>query len=93
MVKVMYNDQLLYKVVIWVFFGISLWTEKVALRSEENCEHAMVDKCCEMVYGAKADPAVCTNLDGNCLVPVALHGFICVCISLFGTFAISFCIA
>ncbi len=26
----MYNDQLVYKVVIWVFFGISLWTEKVA---------------------------------------------------------------
>ncbi len=32
MVKVMYNDQLLYNVVIWAFFGISLWTEKVALR-------------------------------------------------------------
>ncbi len=27
----MYNDQLVYKVVIWVFFGISLWKEKVAL--------------------------------------------------------------
>ncbi len=32
MVKVMYKDQLVYKVVIWAFFGISLWTEKVALR-------------------------------------------------------------
>ncbi len=31
MVKVMYNDQLVYKVVIWAFFEISLWTEKVAL--------------------------------------------------------------
>ncbi len=31
MVKVMYNDQLVHKVVIWAFFGISLWTEKVAL--------------------------------------------------------------
>ncbi len=31
MVKVMYNDYLVYKVVIWAFFGISLWTEKVAL--------------------------------------------------------------
>ncbi len=31
MVKVMYNDQLVYKVVIWAFFRISLWTEKVAL--------------------------------------------------------------
>ncbi len=31
MVKVVYNDQLVYKVVIWAFFGISLWTEKVAL--------------------------------------------------------------
>ncbi len=27
----MYNDKLVYKVVIWVFFGISLWKEKVAL--------------------------------------------------------------
>ncbi len=27
----MYNDQLVYKVVIWAFFGISFWTEKVAL--------------------------------------------------------------
>ncbi len=33
MVKVMYNDQLVYKVVIWLFFGISLWKEKVALTS------------------------------------------------------------
>ncbi len=31
MVKVMYNDQLVCNVVIWAFFGISLWTEKVAL--------------------------------------------------------------
>ncbi len=31
MVKMMYNDQLVYKVDIWAFFGISLWTEKVAL--------------------------------------------------------------
>ncbi len=31
MVKVMYNDKLGYKVVIWVFFGISLWKEKEAL--------------------------------------------------------------
>ncbi len=27
----MYNVQLVYKVVIWVFFGISLWKKKVAL--------------------------------------------------------------
>ncbi len=27
----MYNDQLVYKVVIWAFCGISLLTEKVAL--------------------------------------------------------------
>ncbi len=31
MVKVMYNDQLVYKVVILAFFGISLWRENVAL--------------------------------------------------------------
>ncbi len=28
----MYNDKLVYKVVNWVFFGISLWKEKEALR-------------------------------------------------------------
>ncbi len=28
----MYNDQLVYKVVIRAHFGISLWTEKLALR-------------------------------------------------------------
>ncbi len=28
MVKVLYNDQLVYKVVIWIFLGISLWKEK-----------------------------------------------------------------
>ncbi len=27
----MYNDQLVYKVVIWASFAISLWKEKVAL--------------------------------------------------------------
>ncbi len=27
----MYNGKLVYKVVIWVFFGISLWKEEVAL--------------------------------------------------------------
>ncbi len=26
----MYNDKLVYKVVIWAFFGITLWKEKVA---------------------------------------------------------------
>ncbi len=31
----MYNDQLVYKVVIWAFFGISLWKEKVALNNDE----------------------------------------------------------
>ncbi len=31
----MYNDQLVYKVVIWAFFVISLWTEKVALNKSE----------------------------------------------------------
>ncbi len=28
----MYNDHLVYKVLIWILFGISLWTEKVALK-------------------------------------------------------------
>ncbi len=31
MVNVIYYDQLVYKVVIWEFYGISLWTEKVVL--------------------------------------------------------------
>ncbi len=31
MMKVMYNGKLVYKVVIWAFFGTSLCTEKVAL--------------------------------------------------------------
>ncbi len=31
MVKVMYNDQLVYKVVIWAAFGINVWKEKEAL--------------------------------------------------------------
>ncbi len=29
----MYNDKLVYKVVIWVFYGIGLWKEKEALTS------------------------------------------------------------
>ncbi len=34
----MYTDNLVYKVVIWAFFGISLWKEKVALfYSIKNC--------------------------------------------------------
>ncbi len=27
----MYNDQLVYKVIIWASFGISLWKKNVAL--------------------------------------------------------------
>ncbi len=29
-------DQLVYKVVIWEFYGICLWTEKVALNTMQN---------------------------------------------------------
>ncbi len=32
----MYNDQLLYKVVIWAIFGINLWTEIVTLIKKIN---------------------------------------------------------
>ncbi len=32
MYKLYYNDQLVYKVVIWMLFGISLSKEKVALK-------------------------------------------------------------
>ncbi len=38
MVKVMYNDKLVYKAVIWVFWGIRLWKEKEALIC---CKNAM----------------------------------------------------
>ncbi len=31
MVNVMYNDKLVYKLIMWVFFVISLWKEKEAL--------------------------------------------------------------
>ncbi len=40
MVKVMYNDQLVYKIVIWVLLGISLLTEKVALNLTWNWHQA-----------------------------------------------------
>ncbi len=36
MVKVIYNDQLLYTVVIWTYFAISLSKEKVALNSDTH---------------------------------------------------------
>ncbi len=31
MVKVMYNNKLVYKLVIWAFLGNTLWKEKIAL--------------------------------------------------------------
>ncbi len=41
MLKVLYNDLLVYKVVIWAFWGISLWKEKLVLRSQTfvNCKN------------------------------------------------------
>ncbi len=50
MVKVMYTDLLVYKVVIWAFFGISLWKEKVAFRlqSYPHMQHAMC--ACHAVF-------------------------------------------
>ncbi len=36
----MYNDKLVYKVVIWVFSGISLWKEKEALNSVCSNSHS-----------------------------------------------------
>ncbi len=42
----MYNDKLVYKVVIWVFFGISLWKEKETLRlyGETMCHSSGRDR-------------------------------------------------
>ncbi len=31
----MYNNKLVYKVAIWMYFGISLWKEKEALTYEQ----------------------------------------------------------
>ncbi len=38
----MYNDQLIYKVVIWAYFGISLWREKVPLTRMEMRQSDMM---------------------------------------------------
>ncbi len=40
----MYNDQLVYKAVIWAFFGISLWTEKVVLSMSGSCRLLLIAK-------------------------------------------------
>ncbi len=42
----MYNDQIVYKVVIWTRFGISLWTEKVDLMSyTSSIRMVLLDPC------------------------------------------------
>ncbi len=50
MVKVIYNDQLVYKVVIWAFFGISLWTEKVALICLKKHSYTLQKKDTKTIY-------------------------------------------
>ncbi len=42
----MYNDQLVYMVIISAYFGISLWTEKVALNIKDTtaCYHSVKQK-------------------------------------------------
>ncbi len=42
MVKVMYNEKLVCNVVIWVFFKISLWKEKVALAHPSNIQTCFI---------------------------------------------------
>ncbi len=44
----MYNDKLVYKVVIWIFLGISLWKEKVAL----NASFMLVNKYLDYYVGS-----------------------------------------
>ncbi len=39
MVKVMYNDKLVYNVYIWVLFGISFGIEKEALKKISGLAH------------------------------------------------------
>ncbi len=36
MVKVMYNNKLVYKVVIWVYFGVIVWNEKEIVTSKDT---------------------------------------------------------
>ncbi len=50
MVKVMSNDQLVYKVVISALFGISLWREKVALNKSPGSQESMVYVICLYMY-------------------------------------------
>ncbi len=58
MVKVMYNDQLVYKVVIWPFFGISLWTEKVALTL--NLSYTLYTSIIKIAYTTNNVVRLCT---------------------------------
>ncbi len=44
MLKVMYNDQLVYKIVIWAFIWISVWTEK------KTFNLMMLDQVCLLNY-------------------------------------------
>ncbi len=44
MLKVMYNDKLVYKIVIWLFFEIRLWKEKGALTSKHTIIEYMIVK-------------------------------------------------
>ncbi len=48
-----YGDKLIYKVVIWVFCGIILWKEKIALTSERYSTAMMIDSQCGI---KKVDP-------------------------------------
>ncbi len=49
----MYNDQLVYKVVIWAFVGISLWKSKVALNDicdPDQPSNVMFNRCLDESY-------------------------------------------
>ncbi len=48
----MYNDKLVYKVVIWAFFRVRFWKEKVALRyCSDVCSGATCHKGNEISSG------------------------------------------
>ncbi len=67
----MYNDQLVYKVVIWAFFGISLWKEKVALNKENK--GATIYYCmCDKNHPFLLDP---TQLHPNFSWPLPLNHY------------------
>ncbi len=67
----MYNDQLLYKVVIWPFCGISLWTEKVDLGYKRSGIAYFVHMCCWIVCPQSGVPL--SSLSKESVIAFCVH--------------------